>query len=523
MLGVYGNLRKDRRATKTLEPKVGAMRQWMRPSTFVVPLLLLPIMSWSVGCNGASSSTTSQAAPVAVKPPSLTLVCPDAAFAALLKERVGGWSGRSSTVRVVSDRLAAVPEADIVVLSTTDFAAAADAGEFSAMPEALRASDHFLQRNRIVESYRDTLTGWAGEVQGLPLRGDGFALVVRADRFDDAKSKAEYQRKFGRSLLPPRTWEDYTEIARFFAELDGGPCLPPLPVGSEEFLTLFAQIAACYDRAARKEGVVGGDASAGVSFFVDLNTGKPRLSSPGFRAAAERLAALAKYRRPNTEAESKDAVASLDAGAVMAVVDLGAVGRLPKSAETGAVQSRFAVYPMLGTETYLDAAGAVKKAGPDGNYVPYLGGTMRIGAVRKACPRPELAWAILAAAAAPAGSLALVGDPTVGSGPFRREHVDEVRTAVWLGYRFDEPGTRRLAAAMRSYPALDVLNPATAPRLPDMDVRRAAIEPKLRAAAEGKLPADVAVRDANAAWETIDAAIPAEVRERRLRQSTGAK
>jgi len=494
------------------------MRLWTIVSAFSVPFLL------QLGCNGGSTMPTINptAGQDSAKPPVLTLACSDVAFAALLKERVGGWAGKTASVRVVADKLTAVPDADLVVIPANGFGAAAEAGEFSVIPEALRASDHPLQRNRIVESYRDTLTGWAGDVQSLPLRGDGFVLIHRADRFNDPKAKAEYQRKFGRSLLPPRTWEDLTELARFFTELDGKPCLPPLPADREAFLTLVAQISACYDRPARKEGSAA-DAAAGVSFLVDLRTGKPRLTAPGFRAAVERLAALAKYRRPPTEIEGKDPIASLEDGALMAVVDLRVVGRLPKDATTGAVQARFEPAPMLGTESCFDAAGVLRKAGPEGNYVPYLGGTTRIGAVLKSSKHQDIAWAILATAAAPAGSLALVGDPSVGSGPFRREHMDDVRTAVWLGYRFDEPGTRRLAAAMRAYPALDLLNPVTTLRLPDIEARYAAIEPPLRLGAEGKTSSEAAVRNANTAWETIDATLPTDVRERRLRHATGTK
>ena len=58
----------------------------------------------------------------------------------------------------------------------------------------------------------------AGERKGgtyaLPVSCDAITLLYRADVF--AARAAEFKRRTGRSLEPPKTWEEYVELARFF-------------------------------------------------------------------------------------------------------------------------------------------------------------------------------------------------------------------------------------------------------------------------------------------------------------------
>src|SRR5205823_5309734 len=96
------------------------------------------------------------------------------------------------------------------------------------------------QWDRIASVYRNTVAGWAGEAVGLPLAGDGFVLVYRADRLIG---------KDGKPAAPPATWEDVAEAADALAAA-GKPGLPPLPADRDRLLALFHHLAVCYDRKA---------------------------------------------------------------------------------------------------------------------------------------------------------------------------------------------------------------------------------------------------------------------------------
>ncbi|MEZ0167886.1 extracellular solute-binding protein [Microvirga sp. TS319] len=62
------------------------------------------------------------------------------------------------------------------------------------------------------------LPTYKGKVWGFFDDGDMFALYYRKDIFDDAKLKESYQKKFGKPLQVPKTWEDYTQVAQFITD-----------------------------------------------------------------------------------------------------------------------------------------------------------------------------------------------------------------------------------------------------------------------------------------------------------------
>ncbi len=62
------------------------------------------------------------------------------------------------------------------------------------------------------------LPTYKGKVWGFFDDGDMFALYYRKDVFDDPKLKEGYQKKFGKALEVPKTWEDYSQVAQFITD-----------------------------------------------------------------------------------------------------------------------------------------------------------------------------------------------------------------------------------------------------------------------------------------------------------------
>jgi multiple sugar transport system substrate-binding protein len=96
-----------------------------------------------------------------------------------------------------------------------------------------------LDLSEFVEQYEpdwdDPVTGYAGGrptteymnyYNGKPYAvsqdGDYQVLYLREDLFNDAAEQREFESRFGRSLEPPNTWEEYGEIAEFFHRPDQG-------------------------------------------------------------------------------------------------------------------------------------------------------------------------------------------------------------------------------------------------------------------------------------------------------------
>jgi multiple sugar transport system substrate-binding protein len=62
------------------------------------------------------------------------------------------------------------------------------------------------------------LPTYKGKIWGLFDDGDIFALYYRKDIFEDPKMMEAYQAKFNAKLGPPKTWEEYAQIAQFITD-----------------------------------------------------------------------------------------------------------------------------------------------------------------------------------------------------------------------------------------------------------------------------------------------------------------
>jgi hypothetical protein len=436
----------------------------------------------------------------------LAVACDDPTFAGRLRQLASAWGGRTGgTVTVVTD----AAKADVLVLPPRRLGAAlaVPGTEFLPLPSALKGADNPLQRGRIAEAYREALPNWAGEAVGLPLLADGAVLVVRADRLADPAARAGFARQAGRPLIAPRTYEDEAAVGAYFREADGKPSLPTLPAAPGELATQFLRVVACYDRPA--EG--GRAATVALDLLADPATGEPRFGRPSFLAAAKWLASTAASRPAPGEA----------ADPVVAVTNLRDLAKLPLDPATGAVAGRYAVHSLPGTRASFGPDGKPVAAAGEGNYVPFLGADTLIGVVKKSCANPAAAWDFLADGAGGAGSAATISDPTLGCGPFRREHVDEANEKLWLGYRFDPTQSQALSLAMRRFLALNVPNPATVCKLPDADERVATLEAILRRLGTGQVSPEAAMKEATAAWLAADAKVPEADRVKLRRNAAG--
>jgi len=63
-----------------------------------------------------------------------------------------------------------------------------------------------------------SLPTYKGKVWAFFDDGDIFALYYRKDIFEDPKLVEAYQAKFGTALAPPKTWEEYAQIAQFITD-----------------------------------------------------------------------------------------------------------------------------------------------------------------------------------------------------------------------------------------------------------------------------------------------------------------
>lgn len=64
--------------------------------------------------------------------------------------------------------------------------------------------------------YRYLYCSWAGKTYALPYDGDFHALYYRKDIFADSEIRKKFRDKYGRDLEPPKTYDEYLQVAEFF-------------------------------------------------------------------------------------------------------------------------------------------------------------------------------------------------------------------------------------------------------------------------------------------------------------------
>lgn len=58
------------------------------------------------------------------------------------------------------------------------------------------------------------------DIYGLPIQANALVMGYRKDMFEDPKEKAAYLAQTGKELTVPATWDEFTEVAKFFTRPD---------------------------------------------------------------------------------------------------------------------------------------------------------------------------------------------------------------------------------------------------------------------------------------------------------------
>jgi len=70
----------------------------------------------------------------------------------------------------------------------------------------------------IAPTYRDNQMTYGGKIYGLPDDGDVFLLYYRTDLFNDPNNQAAFKSAFGYDLAPPKDWNQFYDISKFFTD-----------------------------------------------------------------------------------------------------------------------------------------------------------------------------------------------------------------------------------------------------------------------------------------------------------------
>jgi multiple sugar transport system substrate-binding protein len=240
--------------------------------------------------------------------------------------------------------------------------------------------------------------------------GDMFALYYRKDIFDDPKMKDAYQKKFGKALAVPKTWDDYNQVAQFISDQ-----MAPKVYGAAHF---------------RKAGSPGNQYSFLQQFranggqFFDEGM-KAQLSSAAGLKTLEQMIAANKASIPGNN--------ELDAVACWAAWLQGKVAMLISWPPTGRMTGNYSQ-----SDKAINFVPASTIAGKEG-YAIVPGGhpehaTGYAKALAADSPNPEAAYLFMQWVTSPPVSLVRTMVPYSLRDPYRLSHYkSELYRSLWPG------------------------------------------------------------------------------------------
>jgi multiple sugar transport system substrate-binding protein len=441
----------------------------MQPKSSAMLFLFSSFLTWAVaGCTPGQPSENESPKLLAGK--TVRVACPSGPSAAVVRTYSRAWANREGVnVEVLtydpSARLESVGIADVWVVPPAALSRRAAADELLPVPTTITGPDSSFGWTDLLPIYKDHLLLWRHTNRpnpvAVPLMGESPLCIYRADLFADAARAAVFEKKFGRKLAAPVSWEEFADLAEHFrdtARVAPGKTktsLPPLPTGDAILDREFFTIAACYARRgmSRDEQPRNDRDAQLFSFQYDHETGAPRLATPGFIYALNLMNRLQDCRPKGVTTNIAEAFR--DDGAVLALADMSVVAALQKEPT---LRDKIGIWRMPGGGRWFEYAQGTEVLSPSGNRVPYLGSGGLLAAVPRVAKEPDAAFSLLEDLCGRERSSQIVIDPLWGGGPTRREHLERSR---WDAFGLEPAQTKALKDALRQtmlYPALP--NPA---------------------------------------------------------------
>jgi multiple sugar transport system substrate-binding protein len=436
------------------------------------------LLSWAAGC-GPSASTQPVPASARFEGATVRVACPAGPAATVVERYARPWaSQKGARLEVIrSDPLSGPPQgnADAWVIAPAELARWANDGRLLPVPANLAKADDPFAWGDLLLVYRSKLLKWGRDNYALPLLGDALLCFYRADRFQEKQHQEAFQKKHGRPLAAPATWDEFADVAEYFRDAGGmGPSLPPLAADADGLDREFYSVAASFVRSAHA-GEASRKASSAerFSFHFDSETGEPRIGTPGFVHALRLLQRLQKCRPPDPAREPAEAFR--DGRAALCLAAPSWIARFNSDAK---LRGKFGVCRVPGGSEVFDYHSGQPREVPGGNYVPYLGAGGGLMVVPRDSAQPEAAWDLLADLSGPKTSREIVIEPAWGGGPFRRSHLDS--REGWYAFELGRTQTSALVDGLRQ--SVEASNPVLRLRVPGERVYLEALVEEIRPA-----------------------------------------
>ncbi len=329
-----------------------------------------------------------------------------------------------------------------------------------------------LDFSDVVQPYREQVSKYGEDRYALPLGGTALVLAYRRDAFDREANKTAAE-EAGVTLEPPQTWDQLDALARFFQNRDWdgdnepeyGLALPlgtdPDRLGDALFLARAASLGQPLDQ---------------YDFLFDAETMTPRLDSPPFVEALEKLVALQQSGPPGMASfDAEKAREAFRAGRAALLID-----RPERASQWTDPKAPVPVdvVPLPGSPRVYDPINKVWREPTETNQPSYLpvGGGWLVGISKSAQGTTfDASVSYLRSLAGPEVAQALVSDPAFPMLPVRASHLTlglpdprsalGVNSRAWGDAVLNTITAQRVIVGLRIPGALDYLEDLSRARL----------------------------------------------------------
>jgi multiple sugar transport system substrate-binding protein len=134
-----------------------------------------------------------------------------------IKSNVVELSNPDQYSKAVAEHIAGSGAYDVLDISPAWTPSLADGGVIAPLDDYIAKYMNMADFEDYHPLYK-ALPTYKGKIWGFFDDGDIFALYYRKDIFEDPKMMEAYQAKFGTALAPPKTWEEYAQVAQFITD-----------------------------------------------------------------------------------------------------------------------------------------------------------------------------------------------------------------------------------------------------------------------------------------------------------------
>jgi multiple sugar transport system substrate-binding protein len=120
--------------------------------------------------------------------------------------------------KVIANHLAHNGSYDLVDIEPAWIPSMAENKTILAIDDLLKKYDPAGQMLKDLHPQHQNLGTWKGKRYGFSDDGDQFILYYRKDIFGDPKLQKAYKAKYKSALRPPRTWDEFTQVAGFITD-----------------------------------------------------------------------------------------------------------------------------------------------------------------------------------------------------------------------------------------------------------------------------------------------------------------